>query len=304
MALSKIETIKGFSVLAVKLENPKPYKTQDPVYNYIYLKKHTTSTVSSSQTRSLFLVNLPIDTTLPQIKKIFQDVAIGAIVESFQSNDYYDSHQIGINELNIDISKLSNEDIGGIEEDNKGDNNNNNSKIPLGCGIVTFLDKNGLNLALQSIKKIISSGKNIPIWPKDLQEIGTERYMNNYKSKIMDSESLEIESAESVLEFARKEQEAKDEIDNMKTITDEDGFTMVVGSHRKTKTGIMGSLKKTNEIEKEKAVKKMKRKEKQDFYRFQIREKKKQEMNHLLAKFKEDQERVKEMKEKRRFRPY
>ncbi|GME97750.1 unnamed protein product [[Candida] boidinii] len=120
----------------------------------------------------------------------------------------------------------------------------------------------------------------------------------------MDSESLEIESAESVLEFARKEQEAKDEIDNMKTITDEDGFTMVVGSHRKTKTGIMGSLKKTNEIEKEKAVKKMKRKEKQDFYRFQIREKKKQEMNHLLAKFKEDQERVKEMKEKRRFRPY
>lgn len=304
MALSKIETIKGFSVLAVKLENPKPYKTQDPVYNYIYLKKHTTSTVSSSQTRSLFLVNLPIDTTLPQIKKIFQDVAIGAIVESFQSNDYYDSHQIGINELNIDISKLSNEDIGGMEEDNKGNNNNNNSKIPLGCGIVTFLDKNGLNLALQSIKKIISSGKNIPIWPKDLQEIGTERYMNNYKSKIMDSESLEIESAESVLEFARKEQEAKDEIDNMKTITDEDGFTMVVGSHRKTKTGIMGSLKKTNEIEKEKAVKKMKRKEKQDFYRFQIREKKKQEMNHLLAKFKEDQERVKEMKEKRRFRPY
>ncbi|GMF60982.1 unnamed protein product [[Candida] boidinii] len=235
MALSKIETIKGFSVLAVKLENPKSYKTQDPVYNYIYLKKHTTSTVSSSQTRSLFLVNLPIDTTLPQIKKFFQDVAIGAIVESFQSNDYYDSHQIGINELNIDISKLSNEDIGGIEQDSK-DNSNNNSKIPLGCGIVTFLDKNGLNLALQSIKKIISSGKNIPIWPKDLQATGTERYINNYRSKIMDSETLETESAESVLEFARKEQEAKDEIDNMKTITDEDGFTMVVGSHRKTKT--------------------------------------------------------------------
>lgn len=287
----------------MKLENPKSYKTQDPVYNYIYLKKHTTSTVSSSQTRSLFLVNLPIDTTLPQIKKIFQDVAIGAIVESFQSNDYYDSHQIGINELNIDISKLSNEDIGGMEQDSK-DNSNNNSKIPLGCGIVTFLDKNGLNLALQSIKKIISSGKNIPIWPKDLQATGTERYINNYRSKIMDSETLETESAESVLEFARKEQEAKDEIDSMKTITDEDGFTMVVGSHRKTKTGIMGSLKKTNEIEKEKALKKMKRKEKQDFYRFQIREKKKQEMNHLLAKFKEDQEKVKEMKEKRRFRPY
>ncbi|GMF46543.1 unnamed protein product [[Candida] boidinii] len=190
-----------------------------------------------------------------------------------------------------------------MEQDSK-DNSNNNSKIPLGCGIVTFLDKNGLNLALQSIKKIISSGKNIPIWPKDLQATGTERYINNYRSKIMDSETLETESAESVLEFARKEQEAKDEIDSMKTITDEDGFTMVVGSHRKTKTGIMGSLKKTNEIEKEKALKKMKRKEKQDFYRFQIREKKKQEMNHLLAKFKEDQEKVKEMKEKRRFRPY
>ena len=48
----------------------------------------------------------------------------------------------------------------------------------------------------------------------------------------------------------------------------------------------------------------MKSKEKQDFYRFQLRQRKKEEMNELLNKFKLDQEKVRMMKEKKRFRPY
>ena len=50
--------------------------------------------------------------------------------------------------------------------------------------------------------------------------------------------------------------------------------------------------------------KKKKSKEKKDFYRFQIREQKKQEMNSLLKRFKEDQDKIKDLKEKKRFKPY
>ena len=49
--------------------------------------------------------------------------------------------------------------------------------------------------------------------------------------------------------------------------------------------------------------KKKNNKEKEDFYRFQLRERKKAEMNDLLRKFKQDQERIRTMKEKKRFRP-
>ena len=87
-------------------------------------------------------------------------------------------------------------------------------------------------------------------------------------------------------------------------IVDEDGFTLVVGSHTKTKAGMLGKQKLLQAKEQERSKKKLKRKEKDDFYRFQLREKKKAEMNDLLHKFKQDQERVKVMKERKRFRPY
>ena len=60
----------------------------------------------------------------------------------------------------------------------------------------------------------------------------------------------------------------------------------------------------TNKAVSEQAQAKMKKKEKQDFYRFQLRERKKEEMNELLRKFKSDQEKVKTMRDKKRFRPY
>ena len=78
----------------------------------------------------------------------------------------------------------------------------------------------------------------------------------------------------------------------------------MVGPQRKTKAGILGKQKLAATVESEKAKSKMKSKEKQDFYRFQIRQRKKEEMNDLLNKFKMDQEKVRVMREKKRFRPY
>ena len=105
-------------------------------------------------------------------------------------------------------------------------------------------------------------------------------------------------------DFDNAEQESIENLQNQASLVDEDGFQLVVGSHRKTKAGILGKQNLASTVESEKAKNKMKKKEKQDFYRFQLRQRKKEEMNELLSKFKSDQEKVRLMKEKKRFRPY
>lgn len=78
---------------------------------------------------------------------------------------------------------------------------------------------------------------------------------------------------------------------------DEDGFVTV------TRGGRMGPARQ--EEAQEKAEKqKEKQKGKEDFYRFQMREKRKEQANELIKGFEEDRKRVEEMKKRRnKFRP-
>ena len=85
----------------------------------------------------------------------------------------------------------------------------------------------------------------------------------------------------------------------MRNYVDEDGFTMVVRGGRNAPA-------KQDQAQ---AVLERKRKEQEEkskanigFYRFQAREGKKEEVKRLLEKFKQDKERIKERKERRRFK--
>ena len=134
--------------------------------------------------------------------------------------------------------------------------------------------------------------------------MGSQFLLNKYRSRFLDPQELSDSVSQALVQFDEAERESMEQLQQQALLVDEDGFTMVVGSHRKTKAGIMGRQKLASTVEVDKALAKMKKKEKEDFYRFQLREKKKQEMNDLLSKFKQDQERVRLMREKKRFRPY
>ena len=158
------------------------------------------------------------------------------------------------------------------------------AKLPRNCGIIRFVDKLAFSLAFSELKKRCSSKEKI--------------------TGHLDPQELSDSVSQALVQFDEAERESMEQLQQQALLVDEDGFTMVVGSHRKTKAGIMGRQKLASTVEVDKALAKMKKKEKEDFYRFQLREKKKQEMNDLLSKFKQDQERVRLMREKKRFRPY
>lgn len=105
--------------------------------------------------------------------------------------------------------------------------------------------------------------------------------------------------------FSQAEARELSDVKSLAGQVDADGFTLVVSSNRKSRGDIAAPVAMTAEEVEANALKKNKKsKEKKDFYRFQIREQKKQEMNGLLRRFREDQEKIKELRDKKRFRPY
>ncbi|QPG73191.1 hypothetical protein FOA43_000498 [Brettanomyces nanus] len=291
-----IKQLREYTVLPVLLPGTRNISK---AWHYLFIKKHVTKDEAESKTRSLFIVNIPVGANFNNMKRLMSQVALGANIESFQACEYYDPDNVINYNMDINLSKLSNADFG---EENLRDN-----RIPVGCGVVTFLDRDGMNLALSSIKKLVMSSKSDckpPEWELFTdKETGSSRYLG--VNNRLNAGSLSKDVYSSMKAFEKREHEVEEELKQMTETVDEDGFTVVVGPHRKTKSGIMGSLKTLTDLEHdEKYSKKIKKKEKKDFYRFQIRERKKQEVNDLLKKFKDDQERVRIMREKRRFNPY
>lgn len=292
MALSPI---KGFVPLQISLAATANLPES---VHLCYIKPHLSKDPNEQidTTRKLFLINPLPDWTLDSVKDLFRQVNTGCHIEEVLVREAIDKSRVssigsGINyDIHVNLSVLTNEELG-VEL-------SASEKLPFGSSVVTFLDRDSLELFLNSLKKI----KKPLQWSLPNNETGISRYS---RIPVLDRTSLEREVTQALVDFQKKEKIAEEEVSNMRTIVDEDGFTLVVGSQKKTKSDILGSMKKKSDLEQDEALlKKEKRKEKQDFYRFQIREKKKLEMNSLLTKFKEDQERVKLMKQRRKFRPY
>lgn len=281
--------IKGFHILQVRLP-------ESAGKHFIYFRKHEAKAALDSQDisgRLLFMFNLPIETSLPLLRKYFQQVAIGATVEKYIPSVLTNSTQ----ESFFDLTKLSSD----LEYKQENPDAELGQRLPKHCGIVTFIDKASLQLALSSLKRC-SADKKTTNWP--MPTLGSQYLLSVLKAQIYDHGALSKSVSSALADFNRAEKESRDELKNQTEIVDEDGFTLVVGSHRKTKAGILGRQKYAQTVGLEKAKHKIKKKEKEDFYKFQLRERKKAEMNDLLKKFKQDQERILAMKEKKRFRPY
>lgn len=287
-----IEEIKGFQVVPLLLQPSKFLKNQS-IKHYIYVKKHQSNTDKELAERSLFLINPPINSTLSNIKNFFKKISQSSIIENFFLNVENLDYEINLTKLTTDL----------YDQDEK--NLQEGIKLPNGTGLVVFVDKAAANLAFSKIKKYVkNSHEDLYQWNFNEDQPASIRFTKAYQNDILPAEQTSEAVAQALEDFEKREADSISQLEEMKTLVDEDGFTMVVGKNRKTKKGILGKIDSVNKVVKDKNEVKSKKKEKEDFYRFQIRERKKLEMNELVKKFRQDQERIKELKEKKRFRPY
>lgn len=323
MAVLKQDEIKGFRVLPVRVPTTKSIAkiyTQKELIHYIYLKQHLLKTkdpqLDEKNDKSIFFINLPKDVDIKSLRNLFRQVSDASLIQEYSiTNSLNEKNDVDLNKLTSEFFDAENKELNQQQQQQQQQQDQQkfdtqNLRFPINTGIVTFVDKSALKLFLNNVKKLTSKAKSWSSFPvyESSQTASYLKFINTYKSKIYNISDLKQQINVSLANFNRQEQEEMDQLQESATIVDDDGFQLVVSKHRKTKAAIMGKTNRlklaTNQDLNNEATKKSKKKEKQDFYRFQIRERKKQEMNQLLMKFKEDQARIRALRDKKRFRPY
>lgn len=252
--------------------------------------------------RELFLVNLPFDASAQHIKSLFaEQVDVSARVE-----------RVDFDDVSLATKSHASAAVSVARANKKRKRGQNDAVVPLpetwdrslhagGCtAIVTFTDSQAADLALKHALRMSKAAKSIN-WTKVLGDkapaLGSARYIAHQRLCYPDRNILRTNVDQYMLAFEEEEARKRRALAKLRSEPDEDGFVTVTRGGR---AGPARVEEATAALEKQKA----RHAGKEDFYRFQHREKKKEEANELLRGFQEDRRKVEEMKLKRnKFKP-
>ncbi|KAM0333096.1 hypothetical protein ACHAQA_001754 [Verticillium albo-atrum] len=170
--------------------------------------------------------------------------------------------------------------------------------------IVLMADEKSVDQVLKAIAKAKRKNK-LPVWGEgvadDTPELGSPWVAAHLQLARADKTATQKSVHAFFNVFNRKEKEAAETAKRLRNEPDEDGFVTVTRGGRATP-----ATKNEAEVARQKMVDRAAKKkdETKDFYRFQLRERRKAEQAALLRRFDEDRQKVFAMKEKRgKFRP-
>jgi ribosomal RNA-processing protein 7 len=163
--------------------------------------------------------------------------------------------------------------------------------------VATFVDRASAELALKEAKKAIKSNKTIT-WAAGVESkvspLGSARYLSHHKLRYPSRHDLQASidafmSALSAQEIARARAQTR-----QRSAPDADGF-ITVGRGGKGDA----AREEAARLKGEELAKRQKKMIGEDFYRFQVREKKKDEAKDLVRGFEEDRRKVEELRMRR-----
>jgi ribosomal RNA-processing protein 7 len=284
----------------------------------LYLRPHAPKIPTANDERSLFVVNVPIDSTVAHLRAVFVALVGAGRVEDV-TFEHARKTMVPSREV-VRVGKASKKRKRGLE----GGEDNGGGELPQiwdrelrrsgSTAVVVLVDAKSVELALKAVRKLHKSSKKEkgkdcpwPVWGKGLEgkmpKLGSARYLAHHKLRYPDATVLKMNVDAFMTEFNRKEEERTKKEKRMRNMPDEDGFVTV------TRGGRTGPARSEEAEQKKKEMDEKERKKREElqsagFYRFQVREQRKAEQGELVKKFEEDRKRVGAMKEKRgRFRP-
>ncbi|KAG4306167.1 hypothetical protein PORY_000155 [Pneumocystis oryctolagi] len=281
-----------YSVLEVRM--PPTSFNSSCLPHYLYIKEHhryqpaplANQREDFPSERSLFISNLPVDTTHDHLKYLFNEfgarvlhVVFSSLKLSFKDVDTEDTEIISNNDFAWPVWK----------------------RFILCSGswaIVEFLEKQDVQRILQNVnKKKLENyvwGQNIPA--KRIPGLGFEHYNDHYHLMYPPHAKLQASIDEYMSMFYLEEEKRKMLRKRQRTEPDEEGFVTVTRGGR-IGVGRVDAAAKIQEKNKNKGVL-------SNFYKFQTLEGKKKRLIELKKKFQEDQEKIRELREKKRFKMY
>ncbi|KAK5055274.1 hypothetical protein LTR84_013024 [Exophiala bonariae] len=268
-----------------------PHETK----HYLYLRPHDPKIPDEETPRSLFLINIPVTTNIYSLRHLFTTQLEGGRVESV----HFAEKSPGQTSTAITKSSRKRKRMTAEELEAGLDNyclpKTFDSEIhPTGStAIVVFVDRASMELALKAARRAVKSGVELK-WDdpeESTPQFGLMRYEHHKHLQFPSRKELlrsvnGFMTAYAQMEDARAKENAK-----KRQMPDEDGFITVT---RGSKGGARAEeIKDLAEKHKEK------NKGLEDFYRFQMREKRKEQHYEMLKKFEDDKRKVEEMRHRR-----
>jgi hypothetical protein len=160
--------------------------------------------------------------------------------------------------------------------------------------IIVFVDRASMELTLKAARKAIKSGTEL-IWSAPDAIMGVKRYKAFQRDRYPAPSEL-LKSVDAYMTtYAQIEEATSRENAKKRAVPDEDGFITVT---RSSKGGVR--REEADEVALRRSEKERKKGEGMgNFYRFQMREKRKMVADETLRKFEEDKRRVHEMRARR-----
>ncbi|XP_011865990.1 PREDICTED: ribosomal RNA-processing protein 7 homolog A [Vollenhovia emeryi] len=161
-------------------------------------------------------------------------------------------------------------------------------------GHIVFKTESSLNKALKLSTDCVISLSG------DACVTGLEKWCAEYNATVQYDEKLIKANIEEYI--ASYDKRIKDRLEQAKAEDDDDdGWITVTGAKKR---GEFAPTRKESTISKVKGKEERKKKQLLNFYTFQIREAKKQNLAELREKFELDKKRLQELKQKRTFKPF
>jgi len=310
--------VADFVALPVVLQSKDSAKD---TRHYIYVKAYEPKIPDEESSRALFVVNIPVTATEAQLRHLFTTQLAAGHIQHVHFADQ-DGIKSGSSSLLIATTKSTSVESststtlgkrkrhaqpssGEIAEKLEG--YRLPSTIPTAfhttgsTAILIFLDRPSRDLTLRACRKAAKSKTSL-IWSHNLEAaklppLGLARYEAQRQLTFPQRADLlklvdEYMTTYSELEAARARESAKKRAE-----PDEDGFVTVTRGSR-------GAIKADEAEAIKERMEEKKRKNRsgtglEDFYRFQMRERRKDEQGKLLRQFEDERRRVDEMRKGR-----
>ncbi|KIW86689.1 uncharacterized protein Z519_12675 [Cladophialophora bantiana CBS 173.52] len=289
--------VGGYIALPLQLQATGSFPRE--ATHYLYLKPHEPKIPDEDTPRSLFLVNIPVCATEQSLKHLFTTQLEGGRIQEIYFSENAPGKQpvptekssrkrkrMTTEEIEAGLDMYSLPNIFGCEIQDSG-----------ATAIVVFVDKVSMELTLKASRRAAKSGASIP-W-EDVAGLGSNEMLHLGLTRYEHHKSLQYPSRKELLRsvnaymtaYSKLEESRSRDNARKRAIPDEDGFiTLTRGSRGSAR---IEEAKESAEKQKEKA------KTLEDFYRFQTRERRKQEQDQIVKRFEEDKRKVEEMRARR-----
>lgn len=285
------------------------------IVHEVRIRRNTPKVPTPDDSRSLFLKNIPTDSTEAHFRSVFADL-VGA--GRFETIVFDDEPAAALPADPARATKMQGlarkRKLMDVEAEEERARDELAAQLPPiwtrslrrsgGTAVVLLADDRSVQLVLKAAEKARKSSR-YPVWGEGLADevpqLGSRWISSHLQLCRVDQAAAQSAVHAFFNAFNRREKEAVELAKRLRNEPDEDGFVTVTRGGR----AAPASRNEAEEAKQRMVDRAAKKKtELRNFYRFQLREERKREQAALLRRFEEDKRKVDGMREKRgKFKP-